>query len=54
MTDLLLRQAGREAFLRALAAGPRAVAVLYANTVKGSKHPDFSKVVRKALEEKKP
>ncbi len=54
MTDLLLRQAGREAFLRALAAGPRAVAVLYANTVKGSKRPDFSKVVRKALEEKKP
>ena len=54
MTDLLLRQAGREAYLRALAAGPRAVALLYASTVKGSKHPDFSKVVRKALEEKKP
>jgi hypothetical protein len=53
MTDLLLRQAGREAYLRALAAGPRAVAVLYAETVKGAKHLDFSKIVRKALEEKK-
>jgi len=54
MTDLLLRKAGREAFLRALGSGPRAVAVLYANTVKGSRHPDFSKIVRKALEENKP
>lgn len=54
MTDLLLRQAGRESYLRALSRGPRAVAVLYADTVKGSKHPDFSKIVRKALEEKKP
>ena len=54
ITDLLLREAGRETFLQALAAGPRAVANLYAARVKGTKHPDFSKAVRKALEEKKP
>jgi len=54
MTDLLLRQVGRVEYLRSLAEGPRAVAVLYARTVKGSKHPDFSKLVRKALEEKRP
>lgn len=54
MADLLLRQKGRAAYLAALAAGPRAVALLYAETVKGTKRPDFSKIVRKALEEKKP
>ena len=54
MADLLLRQKGRAAYLAALAAGPRAVALLYAETVRGTKRPDFSKTVRKALEEKKP
>ena len=54
MADLLLRQKGRAAYVRALAAGPRAVALLYADAVKGTKRPDFSKAVRKALEEKKP
>lgn len=48
--DLLLRQKGRTAYLAALAAGPRAVARLYVETVKGTKHPDLSKTVRKALE----
>lgn len=52
--DLLLRKKGRAAYLAALAAGPRAVSRLYAETVKGTKHPDVSKTVRKALEEKKP
>lgn len=54
MTDLLLRQKGRAAYVRALAAGPRAVAILYAETVKGTKRPDFGKSVRKSLEEKRP
>lgn len=51
--DLLLRQKGRAAYLSALAAGPRAVARLYVETVKGTKRPVLSKAVRKALEEKK-
>ena len=48
--DLLLRQKGRAAYLAALAAGPRSVARLYVETVKGTKHPDVSKAVQKALE----
>jgi hypothetical protein len=48
--DLLLRQKGRAAYLGALAAGPRAVARLYAETVKGTKRPDLGKPVKKALE----
>ena len=54
MADLLLRQKGSAAYVRALAAGPRAVAVLYAESVKGTRRPDVSKTVRKALEAKKP
>ncbi len=48
--DLLLRQKGRAAYLAALAAGPRAVARLYVETVRKTKHPDLSKQVRKILE----
>lgn len=51
--DVLLRQKGRATYLSALAAGPRAVAHLYVETVTGTKRPDLSKAVRKALEEKK-
>lgn len=54
MADLLLRKKGRAAYVKALAEGPRAVALLYAETVKGTKRPDFSKTARKALEEKRP
>ncbi len=53
MADLLIREKGNAAYLRALAAGPRAVAMLYVETVKGTKHPDFSKAVKKALEKGK-
>lgn len=49
MTDGVLRLAGREKFLAALAAGPRAVATLYVASTKGKGYPEFSKVVRKAL-----
>ncbi len=48
--DLLLRQRGRKAYLAALAGGPRAVARLYVETVRKTKHPDVSKQVRKLLE----
>lgn len=50
MTDGLLRLVGREKFLEALAAGPRAVAALYVSATKGKGYPEFSKAVRKALE----
>jgi hypothetical protein len=50
MTDGLLRLAGREKFLAALAAGPRAVAALYVAATKGKGYPEFSKPVKKALE----
>jgi hypothetical protein len=49
MTDGLLRLAGREKFLAALAAGPRAVASLYVSATKGKGYPELSKTVRKAL-----
>lgn len=52
MTDGLLRLAGREKFLAALAAGPRAVASLYVEATKGKGYPEFSKAVKKALETK--
>ena len=52
MTDGVLRLAGREKFLEALAAGPRAVAALYVSATKGKGYPEFSKLVKKALEEK--
>jgi hypothetical protein len=48
--DVLLRKKGRSAYLAALAAGPRAVARLYVETVKGTDRPDVSKQVRKLLE----
>jgi len=53
MADLLIRKPGRQPYVRALAAGPRAVATLYLETVRGTKRPDFSKAVKKDLEEKK-
>ena len=50
MTDGLLRLVGRERFLAALAAGPRDVAALYVSATKGKGYPEFSKLVKKALE----
>jgi hypothetical protein len=50
MTDGVLRLAGREKFLEALAAGPRAVAALYVSATKGKGYPELSKPVKKALE----
>ncbi|MBL8114496.1 MAG: hypothetical protein JNK60_16570 [Acidobacteria bacterium] len=49
IADTLLRKPGRAAYVKALAEGPRAVALLYDETVKGTKKPAFSKAVRKAL-----
>jgi hypothetical protein len=52
ITDALLHFAGREKYLAALDAGPRAVFALYLEATKGRKLPEFSKGVRKALETK--
>ncbi len=52
MTDGLLRLAGREKFLAALTAGPRAVAALYVSATKGKGYPELGKPVKKALEAK--
>jgi hypothetical protein len=54
MTDGVLRLAGRERFLEAFAAGPRAVAALYVSATKGKGYPDFTKLVKRALEAKSP
>ncbi|MBK9061810.1 MAG: hypothetical protein IPL89_01185 [Acidobacteria bacterium] len=50
MTDGVLRLAGREKFLAAFAAGPRALAALYVSATKGKGYPDVTKLVKKALE----
>jgi hypothetical protein len=54
ITDALLRFAGREKYLAALEAGPRAVLSLYLQVTKGKRMPEVSKSARKALEAKKP
>ena len=54
MTDALLRLAGRERYLAALQAGPRAVVSLYLEVTKGKRLPEPSKSVQKALAAKKP
>lgn len=53
ITDALLRFAGREKYLAALAAGPHAVLALYAGSMKGKHVPELSKAARKALTEAK-
>ena len=50
MVETLIRQVGREEYLKALAAGPRAVATLYMTATKGTKGPSFGKAARKELE----
>jgi hypothetical protein len=52
ITDALLRFAGRERYLSALEAGPRAVLSLYLGVMKGKHVPELSKAARKALESK--
>ena len=52
ITDALLRHAGRERYLSALEAGPRAVLSLYLAVMKGKRVPELSKAVRKVLEKK--
>jgi hypothetical protein len=54
ITDALLHFAGREKYLAALEAGPRAVLALYLEVTKGKRLPAFSKSAKKALEAKKP
>ena len=53
MTDALLIFAGRERYLTALEAGPRAVISLYLGVTKGKRVPELSKATRKALETKR-
>ncbi len=52
ITDALLRFAGRERYLAALAAGPREVLSLYRSAIKGKHVPEFSKPARAALDAK--
>jgi len=52
ITDALLRFAGRERYLTALEAGPRAVISLYLGVTKGKHLPELSKAAKKALESK--
>lgn len=54
MAETTVRQKGRAAYVSALAAGPRAIARLYAETVAGTKKPAFTKAVKNALETKAP
>ena len=54
ITDALLRFAGREKYLAALEAGPRAVLALYIDVTKGKHQPEFSKSARKALDARAP
>jgi hypothetical protein len=52
ITDALLRFAGRERYLAALEAGPRAMFSLYLGVIKGKHLPELSKTAKKALESK--
>ncbi|HEX5856455.1 MAG TPA: hypothetical protein VFZ57_12615 [Thermoanaerobaculia bacterium] len=54
IADALLHFAGREKYLAALEAGPRAVLALYLEVTKGKRLPELSKRARKALEARKP
>ena len=50
MTETLLRRAGPEKYLAALAAGPRAVFTLYLEVTRKTKEPALGKAARKVLE----
>lgn len=52
MTDAILRRAGREAYLKALASGPRAVVALWLEVTRGTKLPQPTKGARKELEKR--
>ncbi len=52
MTDAILRKAGREAYLKALASGPPAVVSLWLDVTRGTKLPQPPKSVRKELEKR--
>lgn len=52
MTDAILRRAGRAAYLKALARGPRAVVALWLETTKGTKLPQPGKAARRELEKR--
>jgi hypothetical protein len=49
-TETLLARAGNARYLEALAAGPRAVALLYAEVTRKTKEPGFGRAARRALE----
>ncbi|MCL4808143.1 MAG: hypothetical protein KJ062_10185 [Thermoanaerobaculia bacterium] len=49
-TETLLARAGNARYLEALAAGPRSVALLYAEVTRKTKEPGFGKAARRALE----
>lgn len=50
LADAGLREGGREAFVTALASGPRAVVALYLSVAKEGRYPQVSKPARKILE----
>ena len=54
MTETLLQRAGTAKFVETLAAGPRAVALLYLEVTRKAKEPTLGKAARKALEAKPP
>ena len=54
MIETLLRRAGTEKYLEALAAGPRAVATLYLEVTRKTKEPALGKSARRVLETKPP
>lgn len=54
IAEVMIHEAGREQYLRALSAGPRAVATLYLTVTKGKKTPTFGKSARKELERTAP
>jgi hypothetical protein len=54
ITDSLLRLVGRDAYLKALEAGPRSVATLYMTAAKGTGLPELGKPARTVLEKRPP
>ena len=50
MIEAILRRAGRDAYVRALSEGPRAVVALYVSVAGSGKLPALAKTVRKAVE----
>ena len=50
VSETILRRAGTQRFVEALANGPRAVAELYVEVTRKTKEPQLGKAAKKALE----